>query len=299
MLDLAIQIRIFTFYMNSLLHLTLTPEQLDILKFGFSHSIRPPSITTTDVFTCFERMNYTMSRNIKDSKLLEKLTADLSHLAHSYMASYRPSKKDLRRYKVLKELKIKNNIVILKPDKENGVVILDRDDFDKRMLDLISDRSKFSALKKDPTLSREGQLQRYLRKLHKLGRLDNNIYKEIYPTGSQPARIYGLPKMHKPRPSNGIPPFRPIMCSIDAYNYNLAKHLGRLLAPHIPSELCTQDSFTFINEIKELSPTGKFLVSIDVESLFTNIPLDESIDLAVNYIIDGNPSIKLKNSELK
>ena len=129
------------------------------------------------------------------------------------MASYRPSKKDLRRYKVLKELKIKNNIVILKPDKENGVVILDRDDFDKRMLDLISDRSKFSALKKDPTLSREGQLQRYLRKLHKHGRLDNNIYKEIYPTGSQPARIYGLPKMHKPRPSSGIPPFRPIMSS--------------------------------------------------------------------------------------
>ena len=98
--------------------------------------------------------------------------------------------------------------------------------------------------------------------------------------------------MHKPRPSDGIPPFRPIISSIGAYNYNLAKHLGRLLAPHIPSELCTQDSFTFVNEIKKLSPNGKFLVSFDVESLLTNIPPNESLDLAVKYIIDGNPSIK-------
>ena len=29
---------------------------------------------------------------------------------------------------------------------------------------------------------------------------------------------------------------------------------------------------------------NKFMVSFDVESLFTNIPLEESIDLAVSYI---------------
>ena len=31
------------------------------------------------------------------------------------------------------------------------------------------------------------------------------------------------------------------------------------------------------------------MVSFDVESLFTNIPLEECIDLAVNYISDGSP----------
>ena len=36
------------------------------------------------------------------------------------------------------------------------------------------------------------------------------------------------------------------------------------------------------------------MVSFDVESLFTNIPLKECIDLAVNYISEGNPDIKLK-----
>ena len=41
------------------------------------------------------------------------------------------------------------------------------------------------------------------------------------------------------------------------------------------------------------------MVFFDVESLFTNIPLEECIDLAVNYISDGNPDIKLNKSELR
>ena len=44
---------------------------------------------------------------------------------------------------------------------------------------------------------------------------------------------------------------------------------------------------------------GKFMVSFDIESLFTNIPLEECIDLAVKYISDGNPDLKLSNTELK
>ena len=41
------------------------------------------------------------------------------------------------------------------------------------------------------------------------------------------------------------------------------------------------------------------MVSINVESLFTNIPLEECIDLAVNYISEGNPDLKLTESELR
>ena len=33
-------------------------------------------------------------------------------------------------------------------------------------------------------------------------------------------------------------------------------------------------------------------ISFDVESLFTNIPLEECIDLAVKYISEGNPDLK-------
>lgn len=45
--------------------------------------------------------------------------------------------------------------------------------------------------------------------------------------------------------------------------------------------------------------SGKFMVSYDVESLFTNIPLDESIELAGKYILEGSPNIALMRDELK
>ena len=139
-------------------------------------------------------------------------------------------------------------------------------------------------------------MQQLLRKLKKNGHLDNGVYENIYPKGSQLARIYGLPKMHKDREPNSAPPFRPIISPIGTYNYNLAKYLCRLLTPHIPTDYCATDTFTFVQDSQSLSMSRKLMVSFDVESLFNNIPLEECIDLAVNYISEGNPEIKLINN---
>ena len=70
------------------------------------------------------------------------------------------------------------------------------------------DDSKFKVLDKDPTIFREGQLQRRLLKLKKKGFFNEEQYKKVYPNGSKPARIYGLPKMHKT--FTVFPAFRPI-----------------------------------------------------------------------------------------
>ena len=60
-----------------------------------------------------------------------------------------------------------------------------------------------------------------------------------------------------------------------------------LWEPHIPTYYCATDTFTFVQDLQSLSVSRKFMVSFDVESLFTNIPLEEYIDLAVNYIPDS------------
>ena len=60
-----------------------------------------------------------------------------------------------------------------------------------------------------------------------------------------------------------------------------------MLDPVIPKEHCAKDSFSFSKEIKEVSSSDKFLISYDVCSLFTSIPLNETIGIAVNLIL-GN-----------
>ena len=84
------------------------------------------------------------------------------------------------------------------------------------MKKLLNDEKKFKRISTDPTHLRQRQLQRYLRQLNKSKKfLDNKTYNEIYPFGSQYARIYGLPKLHKVKDSCALPPFRPIVSSID------------------------------------------------------------------------------------
>ena len=84
---------------------------------------------------------------------------------------------------------------------------MDRTDYDSGVLKIINDSTKFKPLKEDPTLLRESQLQRFLRKLKINGHLDPKVYSKIYPSDPRPARIYGLPKMHKPSGPNTLPPF--------------------------------------------------------------------------------------------
>ena len=64
----------------------------------------------------------------------------------------------LRKHGILKKLRTKKDIVIVIPDKGSGVVILDRDIYDRKILEIIIDTTKFKKLKDHPTSSREGQL---------------------------------------------------------------------------------------------------------------------------------------------
>ena len=105
--------------------------------------------------------------------------------------------------------------------------------------------------------------------------------------------------MHKVRVISSVPPFRPTVSSIGTYNYRQAKLLCALLDPHIPTNFCARDTFSSVNEITSLTTSGMSVVSFDVESLFTYISPLESIDLAIRYILKGNPDIKSKRDSLK
>ena len=106
--------------------------------------------------------------------------------------------------------------------------------------------------------------------------------------------------MHKKRASGKPPPFRPIVSSIGTYNYKLAKYLCSILNPLIPDSFIVKDSFSFVNEVHNLSfNTSKFLISFDVESLFTNIPLNETINIAIDLIFKNNPKFPINKNDLK
>ena len=86
--------------------------------------------------------------------------------------------------------------------------------------------------------------------------------------------------------------------SIGTSNYNLAKYLCSLRKPHISSEFCAPDTFSFVKEIQDVDFNYMFMVPYDVTSLFTNIPLSETIDLAVNAMFESNTLLDLNSAKL-
>ena len=89
----------------------------------------------------------------------------LSYLPNSYFYNYKPSPRILYQHRVLLNLRRYRDIVITKPDKGNGVVILDRKIYNNAIEKIVSDTSKFEKLNEGPTLKREASVQRFLRKL--------------------------------------------------------------------------------------------------------------------------------------
>ena len=66
---------------------------------------------------------------------------------------------------VLQNLTKNKDIIITKPNKGNGVVILDRKLFDNATQKIISETSKFEELDEYPIVKLEGSIQRLLHKL--------------------------------------------------------------------------------------------------------------------------------------
>ena len=108
----------------------------------------------------------------------------------------------------------------MKPDKGNGVVILDQKLYDNAIQEFISDTSKFEKLNENPTLKCEISLQCFWRQLKQKNFLNEIEHDKPYPSGFAPAGIYGTPKIHKFCSSNSFPKLCMIVSSIGTFNYN-------------------------------------------------------------------------------
>ena len=113
-------------------------------------------------------------------------------------------------------------------------------------------------------------------------------YNEMYLECNEPAKMYGTAKTHKFGRTDNIEikklKFRLIIDQTGTYTHKAAKVISRCLKPLCDSEYTIKDTQSLAKLIKELPPLkeDKEDVSYDLESLFTNIPINGTID----YILD-------------
>ena len=108
-----------------------------------------------EMFITFEKIHHSFINNLKSEETENQIKAHFSYLANSYFYNCKPSAHIPRQHRVLRNLKKNKDFIITKPDKGNGVVMLDRKFCDNAIQEIISDTSKFENLNDDSTLKLE------------------------------------------------------------------------------------------------------------------------------------------------
>ena len=103
-----------------------------------------------------------------------------------------------------------------------------------------------------------------------------------------------------PNSINSIcPPFRPILSAIGTSSDKLVKFLVPKLSAVTLNKFTVKDSSAFAEEIVH-QDSKLFMSSLDVDSLFTIIPLEETINICTNLLYNNEDVVEgINKSEFK
>lgn len=271
---------------------TLTEDEKNLLAKGLNFSIPPSKLGYSDYLVNFELL-------FRDVKNLELSAEDMefvkTKIKDTALTSFRsfdknniPSNLSESEFQALRNLSSNLDIVIQKSDKGNSVVLVDKVAYIERVKSLLTDPSKFQTLDIDNDkklnfiINQEKRLRSVFTSLLEQGSINERTFNKLWPCGSRFGILYGSPKVHK-EAVDGVPPYRPILSAIDTPTYQLAKFLVPLLSNITANEYTVKDSFGFAKEILS-QDSSLYMASLDVDSLFTNIPLNETIDICLNGV---------------
>ena len=261
-------------------------------RYGLNNPIAPPKINGEEIKAKVESQFYRVKADL-NSELSEDDKNSIRYATQSFInygKDFCGKYQNKETHKTLNRLKRDDSIRVCKFDKGNGVVILDAVDYYEKLDQIVFDDTKFKEIKiKDdldihhPVIKKENSISRFLTKYVKPF-IPEKTFDRICPTGSQPGKIYGLCKVHK----DGLP-LRPVVSMVNTSEYEIAKFLDELIKPNIPDKYMLNSTSNFMDKLKSFgfSKTDK-LVSFDVKSLFTSIPLNETIDIVSDCMYDEN-----------
>ena len=96
-------------------------------------------------------------------------------------------------------------------------------------------------------------------------------------------------------------PLRPVISNIGTATYQISKYLASLLSKLAKSDFTINNTKDFLSRIRDKTIASDcVIVSLDVESLFTSVPLDFTINLILDKVYKySSIQTKLKCNELK
>ena len=124
-------------------------------------------------------------------------------------------------------------------------------------------------------------------KMHNKGLISDKNLEHLTPGSCTEAKFYMLPKIHKKNV-----PGRPICSSVNHSTSRISKFVDEHIKQYVPqTKSHIRDTQDFIKKLRNLGqiPEGAIVCTLDVSSLYTNIPNHEGI-LAVANKLRSDPT---------
>lgn len=222
-------------------------------------------------------------QNIKEEADKEGARSNVANRIANYKRNFRNTEKEKFILGIYEEAKKfvkqhENKIIITTADKGNKTVVLYKNEYKEKMLKLLGDRKTYKITKDDPTEKLRKTNNNIITELFKQNHITRREKADMIMHSAASPELYGLPKIHKAEL-----PLRPISASTKVPCYKLAKHIGKVLKHLISPIYNIKNSQELKNKLNDISlDDDDILVSFDVVSLFTNIP----IHLAISNILN-------------
>ena len=249
----------------------LDPDEIEFLDLGLNFHLQPKyekltkhvelEVLYQNLLDLEKQNKITISNDLADQLRSEST----KHRHHRINSIFTPALRNAAH-----RLRNLDNVIVRRADKSSVYVLLNKSDYFSKIDEILSDDCKFKPIDYDPTNKLKSKANKIITSINAV----SDQFKLSKIVGDfQPGYMYGNVKTHK---QNN--PLRPIISQVTTPTYELAKTLNRILTPFIPCKYMLKSTDDLINLLQSNECKG-IISSLDVESLFTSVPIDETINI--------------------
>ena len=249
----------------------LTPVQLQALSLGAKYDT---GICRKDIVDVIQS-NYR-----RKSSSIEKGFAQGLAMCTLSVAKNQPSAIPRRHLQALKELGRDETLAIVPADKGGGLVILDRIDYINKMLALFNDPNVYRKTSKSDATKRSIKFNRDANRILSKTEEGRKL-KWLLEESPRIPFARGNIKQHK-----RLKPARPIINGTGSAPHRLSRKLGKTLTQALNqiSGCSLKNTADLMSKIADVPVRCKRLVSFDVTSLFTCVPIADALAAAATAV---------------
>lgn len=151
------------------------------------------------------------------------------------------------------------------------------DYYNSKLQEIVSNTDKFITCPQNQTETVKKKINEIAKPFKET---DVPLYKKLRRVGGfYEGHLYGLPKIHKNETS---PPLRPIISMSGTVTHDISQHLNSVIRPYINSTYIIKSSDELLVRLGAVTlKPGQQMLSLDVESLFTNVPVEDTINIII------------------